>query len=90
MANSRLRELGKAVGESVSTVTNGEWTEGMEYDFDNNKMHVTFSDGFQATYPNIDKKTAEDMMDGATTKDGRTGSVGAWLHQHPSVMRNYE
>jgi len=69
--------------------TGGEWTKKIGYNPKRQEMTINFQSGFQATYPGIDSNTFLSAKRGATTKDGRANSVGAWLHQNPSVMVRY-
>ena len=69
--------------------TGGTWTRSLGYDPETQEAEIEFADGFTATYPGIDAETYKSMSEGAVTRDGRSGSVGAWLHQNPDVMHNY-
>jgi hypothetical protein len=69
--------------------TGGEWTNSISHDPNTDEMTIHFNNGFTATYPNVDANTYQSAKSGSTTKKGRAGSVGAWLHKNPGVMHNY-
>ena len=83
----------KAKTEPVPTSKGrGVWTSLIKYNPEKQEMVIKFSDGFIAVYPNISEKTFEGAHYGVRTKSykpNRNNSVGAWLHKHPGVMRNY-
>jgi len=79
----------EAFSERKPQPTGGEWTKKIEYNPFKKQMTVNFQSGFRATYPNVDAGTFLSAKQGATTKDGRPGSVGAWLHQNPKIKGNY-
>jgi len=70
--------------------TGGEWTKKIGYNPKRQEMTINFQSGFKAVYPNVNESTFISAKQGATTKDGRQGSVGAWLHRNPEVMRVYK
>jgi len=69
--------------------TGGEWTGEVAYDAANKEMEIKFNSGFEAVYPNVSRDQYQKIAEGATTKDGRGGSVGAALHRVPGIMSNY-
>lgn len=87
-----ITKTGKKAGDWTSRATGGDWTAIQSWDRDTQEMEIKFNNGFVAVYPNVDQKMYNSAQRGATTKGEprRTGSVGAWLHKHPNVMRNYK
>ena len=69
--------------------TGGEWTKEIGYNPQREEMTVNFQSGYAAVYPGVDEKTFLSAKAGRTTKDGRPGSVGVWLHQNPAIKENY-
>ena len=70
--------------------TGGEWTKKIGYNPKKQEMSINFQSGFRAIYPGVYEKTFLSAKAGSTTKDGRSGSVGAWLHKNSDVMRVYK
>jgi hypothetical protein len=81
-----------AKGPIESSRGRGVWTQLIRYNPEKEEMIIKFSDGFIAAYPNISERTLQSAIQGNRTKSynpNRNGSLGAWLHQHPEVMKHY-
>ena len=54
-------------------------TEHMSYDPDKKLLTVKFQNGHVHEYPNVSRELSNVIREGTTTKEGRTGSIGAAL-----------